>query len=118
MLADLIMTGDHQPAEPMSLLSWRMLEVCLEPGFSVSVLSRSPLVLRDLDLLQAISEKAIAAVMFSIISTPDSAGYERERQMDLRPGPGDGKALRRHGAHRLRQHLDRHVHDAHPAAPV
>jgi len=28
-----------------------MLELCLELGFPVSVLERSPLVLRDLDLL-------------------------------------------------------------------
>ena len=41
-------------------LSRRMLEVCLELGFPVFVLERSPLVLRDLDLLQAIDERARA----------------------------------------------------------
>jgi len=85
---DLVMTGDYQAAEVKFGLSRKMLEVCLELGFPVSILSRSPLVLRDLDLLQAINEKAVAVVMFSIISTPDSPGYERVRQMEnLAPPP-------------------------------
>ena len=79
---DSIITGEYQPAERKFQLSRRMLEVCLELGFPVSVLSRSPLVMRDLDLLQAIDDKAVAVVMFSIISTPDSPGYERVRQME------------------------------------
>ena len=79
---DLVMTGDYQAAERKFGLSRKMLEVCLELGFPVSVLSRSPLVLRDLDLLQAINQKAVAVAMFSIISSPDSPGYERVRQME------------------------------------
>ena len=59
-----------------------LCEVCLELGFPVSVLSRSPVVLRDLDLLQAIQEKAAAVVVFGIISTPNSPGYDRVREMD------------------------------------
>jgi DNA repair photolyase len=81
-------TGDYQPAERKFRLSRHMLEVCLELGFPVFVLERSPLVLRDLDLLQAINEKAVAAVGFSIISTPDSPGYDRVREMEnLAPPP-------------------------------
>jgi len=79
---DIVFTGDYQAAERKFLVSRQMLEVCLDLGFPVLVLERSPLVLRDLDLLQAINEKAVAAVMFSIISTPDSPGYERVRQME------------------------------------
>jgi DNA repair photolyase len=85
---DLVGTGDYQPAERKFGLSRKMLEVCLELGFPVFVLERSPLILRDLDLLEAINERAVAAVAFSIISTPDSQGYETVRQMErLAPPP-------------------------------
>ncbi len=79
---DLVMTGDYQPAERKFGLSRRMLEVCLELGFPVSVLERSPLVLRDLDLLKEINDRATAVVFFSLISSPDSPTYERVRQME------------------------------------
>ncbi len=79
---DLVFTGDYQPAERKFQLSRRMLEVCLELGFPVFVLERSPLVLRDLDLLQAINERATAVVAFSILSTPDALNYERVCQME------------------------------------
>jgi DNA repair photolyase len=86
---DLIGTGDYQPAERKFELSRRMLEVCLELGFPVSILERSPLVLRDLSLIQDIADQATAVVFFSIISTPDSAGYRTVRQMErLAPPPG------------------------------
>jgi hypothetical protein len=65
-----------------------MLEVCLELGFPVSVLERSPLVLRDLDLLEAINERARAVMMWSIIYTPDSAHRASLRQLErLAPPP-------------------------------
>jgi DNA repair photolyase len=84
----LVGTGDYQPAERKFGLSRRMLEVCLELGFPVSVLERSPLVLRDLDLLQAIDDRATACVFFSIVSTPDSANYDTVRQLErLAPPP-------------------------------
>lgn len=79
---DLLFTGDYQPAERKFRLSRQMLEVCLELGFPVFVLSRSPLVLRDLDLLKAINERARAVVAFSIISTPESPGYERVSRIE------------------------------------
>jgi DNA repair photolyase len=72
---DMVFTGDYQPAERKFKLSRRMLEVCLELGFPVFVLTRSPLVLRDLDLFQAINERSRAVVAFSIISTPESEYY-------------------------------------------
>jgi DNA repair photolyase len=46
------------------------------------VLERNPAILRDLDLLKAIHEKARAVVAFSIISTPDSKNYNRVCQME------------------------------------
>jgi DNA repair photolyase len=80
-------TGDYQPLERRYGLSRKMLEVCLELGFPVLVLERSPLVLRDLDLLQAIEELARAMVAFSIISTPDSPNDARVRQMECLAPP-------------------------------
>jgi len=79
---DVVCTGDYQPAEKKFEVSRRMLEVCLELGFPVSVLERSPLVLRDLDLLKEINQRAPSVVFFSTISAPDSPTYERVRQME------------------------------------
>jgi DNA repair photolyase len=72
---DMVFTGDYQPAERKFKLSRQMLEVCLELGFPVFVLTRSPLVMRDLDLFQAINQRSRAVVAFSIISTPESPRY-------------------------------------------
>jgi len=84
---DLVGTGDYQAAEKKYALSRKMLEVCLDLGYPVFVLERSPLVLRDLDLLQAIRERATALVAFSIISIPDSPHYDRVRQMEALAPP-------------------------------
>jgi DNA repair photolyase len=64
---DVVATGDYQPAERNFRLSRQMLEFCLELGFPVSILERSPLVLRDLDLLEEINQQAPSVVLFSII---------------------------------------------------
>ena len=74
--------GDYQPAERKYRLTRQMLEVCLELGFPVFILSRSPLVLRDLDLLQAINERARAVVAFSAISAPGSPSYDLVCEME------------------------------------
>jgi DNA repair photolyase len=39
---DIVCTGDYQAAEKKFEVSRRMLEVCLELGFPVSVLERTP----------------------------------------------------------------------------
>lgn len=72
---DMVFTGDYQPCERKFMLSRRILEVCLELGFPVFVLTRSPLVLRDLDLFQAINQRSRMVVAFSIIATPETPGY-------------------------------------------
>ena len=54
---DVIATGDYQPAEKKFEVSRRILEVCLELGFPVSILERSPLVLRDLELIKEINQR-------------------------------------------------------------
>jgi DNA repair photolyase len=65
-----------------------MLEVCCELGFPVFVLERSPLVLRDMDLITAINERAPSVVAFSAIYTADSPQAERIRQVErLAPPP-------------------------------
>jgi hypothetical protein len=66
-----------------------MLEVCLELGFPVFVLSRSPLVLRDLDLLRAINERSRAVVAFSVIAAPGSPHYERVCLMERLAPPAE-----------------------------
>jgi DNA repair photolyase len=74
---DVIFTGDYQPAEQKFRISRQMLQVCLELGFPVFVLERSPRVLDDLDLLKDLDQRARAAAAFSIISAPGSPAYER-----------------------------------------
>ena len=76
---DVVCTGDYQAAERRFGVSRKMLEVCLELGFPVSVLERSPLVLRDLDLFKEINQRAPSVVFFSMISAPDSPTFERVR---------------------------------------
>jgi DNA repair photolyase len=63
----MVATGDYQPAKRKLGLSRQMLEACLELGFPVFVLERSPLVLRDLDLLQATNELARVVMIWTII---------------------------------------------------
>jgi len=87
-VVDLVFTGDYQPAERKFEISRRMLEVCRDLGFPVFVLERSPLVLRDLDLIQEINIQAPSVAAFSIISTPDSPNHARVRQIEqLAPPP-------------------------------
>lgn len=68
---ELISVGEWQPAEANFKLSRKMLEVCLELGFPVFVLEKSPLIMRDLDLLKKINKKAGVISGFSIITTKD-----------------------------------------------
>ena len=85
---DVVFTGDYQPAERKFLLSLRMLEVCRDLGFPVFVLERSPLVLRDIDLLQDINRRAPSVVAFSILTTPDAPSYSPVREIErLAPAP-------------------------------
>jgi DNA repair photolyase len=85
---DVIFTGDYQPAERKFGLSRKILEICYELGFPVFILERSPYVLRDLDLIQAIHQRARAVVAFSVIYTPESTEYDRLRQIErLAPPP-------------------------------
>lgn len=77
-----VFTGDYQPAERKFQKSRQMLAVCLELGFPVFILERSPLVLRDLDLIQDIHRRAQAVVAFSIVYTPESPNAKRVREIE------------------------------------
>ncbi len=79
---DVVFTADYQPAERKFQVSRQMLEVCLELGFPVFVLTRSPLVLRDLDLLQAINQRSRAVVAFSIITTPEAPDSQTVNRLE------------------------------------
>jgi DNA repair photolyase len=68
---DIVIVGDYQPIEEKTELSRKMLQVCLDLEFPVSLLEKSPLVLRDIDLIEEINKKSWAAVTFSIITTKD-----------------------------------------------
>ncbi len=85
---DTVFTGDYQPAERKFEISKRMLEVCRDLGFPVFVLERSPLVLRDLDLLTEIDHGAPSVVAFSILTTPQAPSYPAVRLIErLAPAP-------------------------------
>lgn len=86
---DLLFTGDYQPADRKFLMSRHILAVCLELGFPVFVLERSPLVLRDLDLLVGLERRARAVVAFSAISAPGSPDYERVCQIEHLAPPAE-----------------------------
>lgn len=76
---DLVAIGDYQPVERKYKLSRKMLEVCLDSGFPIFILERSPLVLRDLDILEDINKKSLGIVAFSIITTKQSKNYSKLR---------------------------------------
>jgi len=69
---DAIAVGDYQPLERKYRISRQLLQVCLELDFPVFMLERSPLVLRDLDLIREIARKSYATVAFSIMHTAQS----------------------------------------------
>jgi DNA repair photolyase len=70
---DLIDLDSHQPVDVKFGLARRMLEVCYDLGFPVFVNEKSPLLLRDLDVLEKISKVTYLNVGWSIIGTEDDA---------------------------------------------
>lgn len=62
-----ISVGDwQQPAEDRYQLSRGMLEVVRDSGYPLFIVERSPLLTRDLDLLQDINQRAWVGVVYSI----------------------------------------------------
>jgi DNA repair photolyase len=87
---EVIACGDwQQPAEDRYRLSRSMLEVVRDLGFPLYINERSPLLVRDLDLLVEINRQAWVGVAFSISSVdpalkrvfePHSPGVKRRLQ--------------------------------------
>ena len=66
---DVIACGDwQQPAEARYALSRRMLQVLCDLRFPLFVVERSPLLVRDLDLLQDINRQTWVGVVYSMSS--------------------------------------------------
>ena len=111
---DTVFTGDYQPAERKFEVSKRMLQVCRDLGFPVFVLERSPLVLRDLELLQG--DQRRRAVRGGVLHPHHAGGAQLSIGAPHREaGAGAREALCRHGAVRPGRDPDRHVPDAGPA---
>jgi DNA repair photolyase len=70
---EIITCGDwQQPAEDRYQLSRQMLEVIHDLNFPLFVVERSPLLVRDLDLLQAIQARTWVGVVFSLSNVDDT----------------------------------------------
>ncbi len=67
---NVIVAGDWQPAEKKFELSRKMLEVVRDLNFPLHILERSPLLLRDLDILEDIDRETWCCVSYSF-STVD-----------------------------------------------
>jgi DNA repair photolyase len=59
-------TDPYQPCEGRYRLTRSCLEVLADAGNSFSLITRGPMIVRDLDILQAASARAEVAVMFSV----------------------------------------------------
>jgi len=67
--------GDsYQPVEEKFKLTRRALELLTEKDFPVHILTKSHLVLRDIDLIKKINEKTRVIVSFSLSSARDDVG--------------------------------------------
>lgn len=66
------MNDPYMPLERTLRVTGQALEIIAEFGFPVHVLTKSDLVLRDADILQAIQQRTSAVVSFTI-TTPDDA---------------------------------------------
>jgi DNA repair photolyase len=59
-------TDCYQPAEMKFKLTRGILNLCLEYGHPISVITKNTLIERDIDLLQALAQKKLVHVYFSI----------------------------------------------------
>lgn len=67
-------TDCYQPLEARYRLTRRCLEVCARYGNPITVVTKNALVVRDLDVLQALSRAASVQVFFSIPFADDATG--------------------------------------------
>ena len=91
---DIIVTGDYQPLDARFRLSRALLQTCLNHGFPTAVVSKSPGVVRDLDLVCEIGRKSWACLAFSI-GYLQSDGYWRIFEPDAPSIESRFRAMRR-----------------------
>jgi len=72
------MNDPYMPLEAEIRLTRRALEVIAEFGFPVHAITKSDLVLRDLDLLEEIRRKTYAAVTFTVTTADDALSKRLE----------------------------------------
>ncbi len=72
------MNDPYMPLEAEVRLTRRALEGIAEFGFPVHAITKSDMVLRDLDLLEAISRKTYAAVTFTVTTADDALSKRLE----------------------------------------
>jgi DNA repair photolyase len=72
------MNDPYMPLEREIQLTQRALEVVADFGFPVHVITKSDLVLRDIDLLEVIYHKTYAAVTFTVTTADDDLSRKLE----------------------------------------
>src|SRR5512137_2350561 len=72
------MNDPYMPLEAGLRLTRGALEVIAEAGFPVHVITKSDLVLRDIDLLEEIGRKSYAAVTFTVTTADDPLSRKLE----------------------------------------
>ena len=72
------MNDPYMPLEKETRLTRRALEAIAEAGFPVHVITKSDLILRDIDLLQEIARKSYAAVTFTVTTAEDALSKRLE----------------------------------------
>jgi DNA repair photolyase len=72
------MNDPYMPLEADVRLTGRALEAIAEAGFPVHVITKSDLVLRDIDLLEEIGHKSYAAVTFTVTTAEDALSKRLE----------------------------------------
>ena len=74
----------YQPAEKMYKFTRQILKICLKYNFPVHILTKSDLVLRDIDILEKFAEKNIwHSVSFSFSTSDDTLAKEIESRASL-----------------------------------
>lgn len=67
---DVITVSDYQPIEAELNKIREVLEVIVDFGFPLHIIEKSPLVVRDIDVIKKIAEKSWAAVSMSVTASP------------------------------------------------
>jgi DNA repair photolyase len=80
-------TDAYQPLEAELRLTRQLLEVCERHGQPVSIITKSALVLRDIDILGRMAERALCHVMISVTTLDDAL----KRRLEPRAASGTAR---------------------------